>query len=202
MRMVSCSVYCCVGWKISLIYVAEKLKICCFLFQMQDCGQPPKDLVGDLGSVVTFDEHGNPRLPGLESGATDPSQCSVMWRRVPCTLFLTRGCVCLMVTTVQVLYSLVRSFMVKPVATQYSSKRELVHEVLLCKWYCATVFFFLSSGLYEIKQVCMRNEKKCIETCQSQVRWENNENTWYFYIYFPGIWILNLYYSNTIPALF
>lgn len=47
--------------------------------KMQDCGQPPKDLVGDLGSVVTFDEQGNPRLPGLSSpGMTDPSQCSVM----------------------------------------------------------------------------------------------------------------------------
>ncbi|KDR12308.1 peroxisomal biogenesis factor 19 [Zootermopsis nevadensis] len=46
--------------------------------KMQDCGQPPKDLVGDLGSVVTFDEHGNPCLPGLSPGVTDPSQCSVM----------------------------------------------------------------------------------------------------------------------------
>ncbi|KAJ4443310.1 peroxisomal biogenesis factor 19 [Periplaneta americana] len=46
--------------------------------KMQDCGQPPKDLVGDLGSVVTFDDQGNPRLPGLSPGATDPSQCSVM----------------------------------------------------------------------------------------------------------------------------
>lgn len=48
------------------------------IFQMQDCGQPPKDLVGDLGSMVTFDEDGNPCLPGLAPGTTDPSQCSVM----------------------------------------------------------------------------------------------------------------------------
>lgn len=48
------------------------------IFQMQDCGQPPKDLVGDLGSMVTFDEDGNPCLPGLAPGVTDPSQCSVM----------------------------------------------------------------------------------------------------------------------------
>lgn len=45
--------------------------------KMQDCGQPPKELVGDLGSVVTFDEQGNPRLPGLTAGS-DPSQCSIM----------------------------------------------------------------------------------------------------------------------------
>lgn len=48
------------------------------IFQMQDCGQPPKDLVGDLGSMVTFDEDGNPCLPGLAPGTADPSQCSVM----------------------------------------------------------------------------------------------------------------------------
>jgi hypothetical protein len=30
------------------------------MFQIQACGQPPKDLVGDLGSVVTFDEDGFP----------------------------------------------------------------------------------------------------------------------------------------------
>lgn len=46
--------------------------------KMQDCGQPPKDLVGDLGSMVTFDDDGNPCLPGLSPGTTDPSQCSVM----------------------------------------------------------------------------------------------------------------------------
>ncbi|KAJ9595728.1 hypothetical protein L9F63_013091 [Diploptera punctata] len=45
--------------------------------KMQDCGQPPKDLVGDLGPVVTFDEQGNPQLPGLTPGS-DLSQCSVM----------------------------------------------------------------------------------------------------------------------------
>lgn len=46
--------------------------------KMQDCGQPPKDLVGDLGSMMTFDEDGNPCLPSLAPGTTDPSQCSVM----------------------------------------------------------------------------------------------------------------------------
>lgn len=63
---------------------------------MQDCGQPPKDLVGDLGSMVTFDDDGNPCLPGLSPGTTDPSQCSVMW----CShiyFVLTSSCVCYMV---------------------------------------------------------------------------------------------------------
>lgn len=41
--------------------------------KMQDCGQPPQDLVGDLNSIVSFDEQGNPRIPGM-----DPSKCSVM----------------------------------------------------------------------------------------------------------------------------
>lgn len=45
--------------------------------KMQDCGHPPKELVGDLGSIMTFDEQGNPQLPGLPMGA-DPSQCAVM----------------------------------------------------------------------------------------------------------------------------
>ena len=59
------------------IYIYVK-KSDVLIFQMQDCGQPPKDLVGDLGSMVTFDEDGNPCLPGLAPGMTDPSQCSVM----------------------------------------------------------------------------------------------------------------------------
>lgn len=45
--------------------------------KMQNCGHPPKDLVGDMNSVITFDERGNPVLPSLPPG-TDPSQCAVM----------------------------------------------------------------------------------------------------------------------------
>ncbi|XP_047097667.1 peroxisomal biogenesis factor 19 [Schistocerca piceifrons] len=45
--------------------------------KMQNCGHPPKDLVGDMNSVITFDEQGNPVLPSLPPGA-DPSQCAVM----------------------------------------------------------------------------------------------------------------------------
>ncbi|XP_046382487.1 peroxisomal biogenesis factor 19 [Ischnura elegans] len=40
--------------------------------KMQDCGQPPKELIGDLNSIVQFDEQGTPKLPGLSN------QCSVM----------------------------------------------------------------------------------------------------------------------------
>jgi hypothetical protein len=57
----------------------EKKLICHLLFQMQDCGLPPKDLVGDLGPMVAFDEHGHPRMPmpGFGLGA-DPSERSSM----------------------------------------------------------------------------------------------------------------------------
>ncbi|XP_071441932.1 peroxisomal biogenesis factor 19 [Hetaerina americana] len=40
--------------------------------KMQDCGQPPKELIGDLNSIVQFDEQGTPKLPGLTN------QCSMM----------------------------------------------------------------------------------------------------------------------------
>ncbi|XP_066991160.2 peroxisomal biogenesis factor 19 [Anabrus simplex] len=45
--------------------------------KMQDCGHPPKELVSELGPIMTFDEEGNPQLPGLPVGA-DPNQCTVM----------------------------------------------------------------------------------------------------------------------------
>ncbi|KAG8238701.1 hypothetical protein J437_LFUL018391 [Ladona fulva] len=47
-------------------------KILELMQKMQDCGQPPKELVGDLNSIVQFDEQGNPKLPGLTN------QCSLM----------------------------------------------------------------------------------------------------------------------------
>lgn len=39
--------------------------------KMQDLGQPPAELVGDIGQVPAFD-------PAALSGAADPSQCCVM----------------------------------------------------------------------------------------------------------------------------
>lgn len=43
-------------------------------FQMQDCGQPPPELAGDLGPMLNLDEHGNPQLPPN----FNPNQCSLM----------------------------------------------------------------------------------------------------------------------------
>jgi len=63
---------------IDIDFCIFKKKNGALIFQMQDYGDPPKDLVGDVGSMVTFDEDGNPCLPGLSPGTTDPSQCSVM----------------------------------------------------------------------------------------------------------------------------
>lgn len=44
---------------------------------MQNCGQPPKDLVDDMGPAISFDDEGNPVFPSMP-GVSDPSQCSVM----------------------------------------------------------------------------------------------------------------------------
>ncbi|XP_076438352.1 peroxisomal biogenesis factor 19-like [Babylonia areolata] len=41
--------------------------------KMQDLGQPPKDIVGDMAPGLEFDEHGMPKLPGMDS-----SQCCLM----------------------------------------------------------------------------------------------------------------------------
>ncbi|KAK6633876.1 hypothetical protein RUM44_004483 [Polyplax serrata] len=42
--------------------------------KIQDCGQPPPDLAGDLGPMLSIDEHGNPQIPPNFS----PSQCNLM----------------------------------------------------------------------------------------------------------------------------
>lgn len=40
--------------------------------QMQELGQPPKDIVGEMAPGLEFDEHGIPKLPGMGS------QCLLM----------------------------------------------------------------------------------------------------------------------------
>ncbi|XP_006817709.1 peroxisomal biogenesis factor 19-like [Saccoglossus kowalevskii] len=42
--------------------------------KMESLGQPPKDLVGEMAPGIEFDDHGNPKLPGLPSA----DQCTVM----------------------------------------------------------------------------------------------------------------------------
>jgi peroxin-19 len=39
--------------------------------KMQECGQPPPEIIGDIAPGIDFDASGKPRLPGLD-------QCSVM----------------------------------------------------------------------------------------------------------------------------
>ncbi|XP_060073108.1 peroxisomal biogenesis factor 19-like [Ylistrum balloti] len=41
--------------------------------KMQELGQPPKDIVGDMAPGLDFDENGMPKLPGTQDG-----QCAVM----------------------------------------------------------------------------------------------------------------------------
>lgn len=41
--------------------------LCLPCLQLQELGQPPKDLVGDMGPVMSFDPSGNPVLPDLSS---------------------------------------------------------------------------------------------------------------------------------------
>lgn len=42
-----------------------------FYLQMQDCGPPPKEIVGEVAPGLNFDASGNPQFPGME-------QCSIM----------------------------------------------------------------------------------------------------------------------------
>ncbi|EEB19341.1 Peroxisomal biogenesis factor, putative [Pediculus humanus corporis] len=42
--------------------------------KIQDCGQPPAELSGNLGPMLSLDEHGNPQIPPNFS----PSQCNLM----------------------------------------------------------------------------------------------------------------------------
>ncbi|XP_015586422.1 peroxisomal biogenesis factor 19 [Cephus cinctus] len=45
--------------------------------EMQSCGQPPADLVGEQ-SIIQFDGEGNPIMPSLPSGIDSPQNCCVM----------------------------------------------------------------------------------------------------------------------------
>lgn len=47
-------------------------KVFVLMQKMQDCGQPPKELVGEMTPDLPFDEQGNLKLPGMSD------QCSVM----------------------------------------------------------------------------------------------------------------------------
>lgn len=42
-------------------------KIMMAMQKLQELGQPPKDLVGDMGPIMSFDPSGNPVLPDLSS---------------------------------------------------------------------------------------------------------------------------------------
>lgn len=42
-------------------------KIVIFMQKLQEMGQPPKDLVGDMGPMINFDGAGNPVLPDVSS---------------------------------------------------------------------------------------------------------------------------------------
>lgn len=48
-------------------------KILNLMQKMQDCGHPPKELVGEMAPEIEFDEQGNPKIPGLQG-----DQCCVM----------------------------------------------------------------------------------------------------------------------------
>ncbi|CAL4185406.1 unnamed protein product [Meganyctiphanes norvegica] len=42
-------------------------KIMTSMQKLQELGQPPKDLVGDMGPMINFDESGNPQMPDMSS---------------------------------------------------------------------------------------------------------------------------------------
>lgn len=42
-------------------------KVMKFMQKLQEMGQPPKDLVGDMGPMINFDEAGNPVLPDMST---------------------------------------------------------------------------------------------------------------------------------------
>lgn len=47
-------------------------KVLMLMQKIQNCGNPPKELVADMGQNVPLDEHGNLQIPGI------PEQCSIM----------------------------------------------------------------------------------------------------------------------------
>lgn len=44
------------------------------MHEMQTCGQPPDDLIGEQTGLFQLDDMGNPVLPP----GVDPSNCSIM----------------------------------------------------------------------------------------------------------------------------
>lgn len=47
-------------------------KVLMLMQKIQNCGNPPKDLVSDISQNVPLDEHGNLQIPGM------PQQCTIM----------------------------------------------------------------------------------------------------------------------------
>ncbi|XP_013400623.1 peroxisomal biogenesis factor 19 isoform X2 [Lingula anatina] len=45
-------------------------KIIELMQKMQECGQPPSDLVGEMPPGLEFDAQGNPKMPGAQDGCT------------------------------------------------------------------------------------------------------------------------------------
>lgn len=45
---------------------------------MQDLGQPPSEIVGEMGPGIQFDQHGNPLLPEGFNMNNVEQMCSVM----------------------------------------------------------------------------------------------------------------------------
>lgn len=48
------------------------------LFQLQDYGQPPAELVGEVDTPFSFDPSGNPMAISNPDPSANP-ECSVMW---------------------------------------------------------------------------------------------------------------------------
>lgn len=68
------------GWNIGTTSLHYKNIIadssdCCYLFQMQDLGQPPKEIVGDMAPGLDFDADGVPKFPGSLDA------CLIMWQQ-------------------------------------------------------------------------------------------------------------------------
>lgn len=56
-------------------------RILSIMQQMQECGSPPKDLVGDvpeLGGASGMPDFDLSKLQGLAGGGNAPNQCSIM----------------------------------------------------------------------------------------------------------------------------
>lgn len=49
-------------------------KVLDLMHEMQTCGQPPDDLIGEQSGLFQLDAEGNPVLPP----GVDPSNCSIM----------------------------------------------------------------------------------------------------------------------------